>query len=102
MKGKRKEGRKEQEKEEKTDIKNVDSEKSTTKDKIRQSLFTTPQDNNKTFHIRQAEVFHRIMNGENIILSAPTSFGKSLIIEALVASNDFDNTIEPKFYIYFL
>jgi hypothetical protein len=71
----------------------MDKENSTTKDKIRQSLFTTPQDNGKTFHIRQAEVFHRIMNGENIILSAPTSFGKSLIIEALVASNEFDNMV---------
>ncbi|HDF8080837.1 TPA: DEAD/DEAH box helicase [Vibrio parahaemolyticus] len=71
----------------------VDKENSTTKDKIRQSLFTTPQDNEKTFHIRQAEVFHRIMSGENIILSAPTSFGKSLIIEALVASNEFNNIV---------
>ncbi|GFD85440.1 hypothetical protein KUL150_14990 [Alteromonas sp. KUL150] len=71
----------------------MDRKNSTTKDKIKQSLFTTPQDNGKTFHIRQAEVFHRIMNGENIILSAPTSFGKSLIIEALVASNEFDNIV---------
>lgn len=71
----------------------VDKDNSTTKDKIRQSLFTTPQDHEKTFHIRQAEVFHRIMNGENIILSAPTSFGKSLIIEALVASHEFDNMV---------
>ncbi|EGQ9205191.1 TPA: DEAD/DEAH box helicase [Vibrio cholerae] len=71
----------------------VDKEKSTTKDKIRQSLFTTPQDNEKTFHIRQAEVFHRLINGENIVLSAPTSFGKSLIIEALVASNEFNNMV---------
>ena len=71
----------------------IDKENSTTKDKIRQSLFTTPHDNQKTFHIRQAEVFHRIMNGENIVLSAPTSFGKSLIIEALVASNEFNNIV---------
>lgn len=71
----------------------IDKESSSTKDKIRQSLFTTPQDNKKTFHIRQAEVFHRIMNGENIVLSAPTSFGKSLIIEALVASNEFNNIV---------
>ncbi|OBU31955.1 DEAD/DEAH box helicase [Photobacterium phosphoreum] len=71
----------------------IDLENSTTKDKIRQSLFTTPQDNAKTFHIRQAEAFHRIMNGENIVLSAPTSFGKSLIIEALIASNEFNNIV---------
>ncbi|WP_067215606.1 DEAD/DEAH box helicase [Marinomonas gallaica] len=71
----------------------VDKSNSTSKDKFRRSLFTTPQDESKTFHIRQAEVFHRIMNSENVILSAPTSFGKSLIIEALVASNEFNNIV---------
>ena len=63
------------------------------KDKLRRVIFTTPQDEDMVFHIRQAEVFHRIMNGENVILSAPTSFGKSLIIEALVASNEFENIV---------
>ncbi|SFO00295.1 DEAD/DEAH box helicase [Xenorhabdus japonica] len=71
----------------------VDKESNTSKDKFRRSIFTTPQDEEKTFHIRQAEVFHRIMSGENVILSAPTSFGKSLIIEALVASNEFNNIV---------
>ncbi|HDM8165924.1 TPA: DEAD/DEAH box helicase [Vibrio harveyi] len=71
----------------------VDKSNSTSKDKFRRSLFTTPHDESKTFHIRQAEVFHRIMNGENVILSAPTSFGKSLIIESLVASNEFNNIV---------
>lgn len=71
----------------------VDNQENTSKDILRRSLFTTPQDKNKTFHIRQAEVFHRIINGENIILSAPTSFGKSLIIEALVATHEFNNIV---------
>ncbi|GKX62806.1 hypothetical protein SOASR032_13750 [Pragia fontium] len=71
----------------------VDKKNNTSKDKFRDVIFTTPQDEAKTFHIRQAEVFHRIMKGENIILSAPTSFGKSLIIEALVASNEFNNIV---------
>lgn len=65
----------------------------TSKDLFRRSIFTTPQDENKIFHIRQAEVFHRIINGENIILSAPTSFGKSLIIEALIATRKFTNIV---------
>lgn len=71
----------------------IDDKKNSSKDKLRRLLFTTPQDESKTFHIRQAEVFHRIINGENIILSAPTSFGKSLIIEALVATHEFDNIV---------
>ncbi|HBJ3897588.1 DEAD/DEAH box helicase [Acinetobacter baumannii] len=63
------------------------------KDKLRKEIFTTPQDDSKVFHIRQAEVFHRIMSGENVILSAPTSFGKSLIIEAIVSSLEFNNIV---------
>jgi hypothetical protein len=37
------------------------------------------------FHIEQALVFHKLAEGRSIILSAPTSFGKSLLIDALVA-----------------
>ncbi|MFX8668623.1 DEAD/DEAH box helicase, partial [Acinetobacter baumannii] len=33
------------------------------------------------------------MSGENVILSAPTSFGKSLIIEAIVSSLEFNNIV---------
>jgi DEAD/DEAH box helicase/Helicase conserved C-terminal domain len=36
------------------------------------------------FHRPQAEVFRAIDAGENVVLSAPTSFGKSLIIDAIV------------------
>lgn len=69
------------------------TENKSAKDMFRANLFTTPQDEEKVFHIRQAEVFHRIMNGENVILSAPTSFGKSLIIEAIIASKVFNNIV---------
>ncbi|MEZ9280693.1 DEAD/DEAH box helicase [Vibrio cyclitrophicus] len=65
----------------------------TPKDNLIDSLFSIPQDRSKTFHIKQAEVFNRIVSGENIILSAPTSFGKSLVVEALVASDIFDNLV---------
>jgi hypothetical protein len=42
------------------------------------------------FHREQAEVYRRILEGQNIILSAPTSFGKSRIIDALIAEGRFD------------
>ena len=32
------------------------------------------------FHIEQALVFHKLAEGRSIILSAPTSFGKSLVM----------------------
>jgi hypothetical protein len=43
------------------------------------------------FHREQAHVFRRLMNGDNVILSAPTSFGKSKIIDAVIASGKHDN-----------
>lgn len=45
------------------------------------------------FHRQQYQVYSSISEGENVVLSAPTSFGKSLIIEALVASRQFDNIV---------
>lgn len=41
------------------------------------------------FHRAQGEVYRSLLAGENVILSAPTSFGKSLIIDAIVATGKF-------------
>ncbi|MGQ1948059.1 DEAD/DEAH box helicase [Geofilum sp. OHC36d9] len=46
---------------------------------------------NIVFHHAQAEVYYSLMKGENIVLSAPTSFGKSLIIDAVIATNKYIN-----------
>lgn len=46
---------------------------------------------NIVFHHAQAEVYYSLMRGENIVISAPTSFGKSLIIDAVVASKKHNN-----------
>jgi hypothetical protein len=43
------------------------------------------------FHSEQAMVYERLLAGENVVLSAPTSFGKSLVIDAVLANRDFDN-----------
>lgn len=43
------------------------------------------------FHREQAEVYQRLMDGGSVILSAPTSFGKSKIIDAIIASERFRN-----------
>jgi hypothetical protein len=45
------------------------------------------------FHAPQARVYWELMQGTNVILSAPTSFGKSLIIDAVVLSNRFRNIL---------
>ena len=41
------------------------------------------------FHRVQAQVYWHLVEGENIILSAPTSFGKSLIIDALIDTGQY-------------
>jgi len=45
------------------------------------------------FHRVQAQIFRRLMAGERIALSAPTSFGKSLIIDGVLASGKFSNVV---------
>ena len=48
---------------------------------------------NIVFRHAQAEVYYTLLRGENVILSAPTSFGKSLIIDSIIASQKHSNII---------
>ena len=41
-------------------------------------------------HSMQGKVYRALCDGANIILSAPTSFGKSLLIDAMIASRRFE------------
>ena len=50
-------------------------------------------DRDIVFHVEQGEVYRGLMDGESYVLSAPTSFGKSLIIDALLASGKFNNVV---------
>lgn len=43
------------------------------------------------FHSTQAQVYARLMDGDTVILTAPTSFGKTLIVDALVVGGEYDN-----------
>ena len=44
-------------------------------------------------HSAQARVLRKLIAGESIILSAPTSFGKSLLIDITIAAKDFRNIV---------
>lgn len=48
---------------------------------------------NFVFHAMQQEIYQRLLSGENVILSAPTSFGKSAITDALVASRKWKHIV---------
>ncbi|HEX5308684.1 MAG TPA: DEAD/DEAH box helicase [Solirubrobacteraceae bacterium] len=50
-------------------------------------------DGSVVLHAAQAGVYARLLAGDNVILSAPTSFGKSLVIDAVLASGKFDNVL---------
>lgn len=44
-------------------------------------------------HHPQAVVYRTLLQGESVVLSAPTSFGKSLVIDALLASGNYNNVV---------
>ena len=45
------------------------------------------------FHQEQYPIYQKILNGKNVVLSAPTSFGKSKIIDAFIAKGVFKNIV---------
>lgn len=47
----------------------------------------------KFHHDEQSNIVSKIFNRENLVVSAPTSFGKSLLIEEIVASCSYKNIV---------
>jgi hypothetical protein len=45
------------------------------------------------WHRAQAEVYAHLMDGGNVVLTAPTSFGKSRIIDELLRSGRYENVV---------
>lgn len=60
---------------------------------IRKCYYESSYLPNIYLHASQKKISEMIFNHENIVLSAPTSFGKSLLIEEIVASEKFDNIV---------
>ncbi len=67
----------------------IDTETADTSELIIANAATYPELDNVTLHRRQLEVLDALRSGRNIILSAPTSFGKSLLIDALLLEKRF-------------
>lgn len=44
-------------------------------------------------HSKQAQVYRALIDGLNVILSAPTSFGKSLLIDTIIASKSYNRLV---------
>ncbi|WP_274307018.1 DEAD/DEAH box helicase [Solibacillus daqui] len=60
---------------------------------IRVSYHNSENIGNITLHSEQKNILNLIEKRNNLILSAPTSFGKSLLIEEIIASLNYNNII---------
>jgi hypothetical protein len=45
------------------------------------------------FHEPQTRIYRTLLEGNNVVLSAPTSFGKSLVTDAIIATEKFKNIL---------
>lgn len=61
--------------------------------RIRQEYHRSDYIFDKTLHSKQKELSNLVFSKQNVIVSAPTSFGKSLLIEEIVASNIYSNIV---------
>ena len=64
-----------------------------TSSNIRMTSSRSPNIEGKFFHDEQKNVLGYLRMGKNLIVSAPTSFGKSLLIEEVIASGRFKNIV---------
>lgn len=53
-------------------------------DRVARESFRSDSDPELIFHIEQLRIFRSLMEGKNVVASAPTSFGKSLIIDSML------------------
>lgn len=44
-------------------------------------------------HSSQSRILRKLIDGESVILSAPTSFGKSLLIDVVISEKNFSNIV---------
>lgn len=62
-------------------------------DSLIRQVYHHSENLNKYLHEDQRHLLSLLNSDKNVIVSAPTSFGKSLLIEEFVASNKFENLI---------
>lgn len=67
----------------------IDTEIADISDAFVAEAVTAPELGGITFHREQVIALNTLLNGKNLILSAPTSFGKSLLIDALLATGRY-------------
>jgi hypothetical protein len=67
----------------------IDKEAADYRDAMVADAVTVDELDGITFHREQIAALNTLLSGKNLILSAPTSFGKSILIDALLASGRY-------------
>lgn len=67
----------------------IDKDDAATTDLLLAETVTVPELDGVILHREQVAALNELLAGRNLILSAPTSFGKSLLIDALLASGKY-------------
>jgi hypothetical protein len=62
----------------------VDDTAASYADRIARESFRSKSDPQLVFHVEQQRIFRSLLEGKNVVASAPTSFGKSLIIDSML------------------
>jgi hypothetical protein len=62
----------------------IDTSVASLSDLIAREAFRSESDPDLVFHIEQQRIFNSLLLGKNVVASAPTSFGKSLIIDSMI------------------
>ncbi|MBV9448663.1 MAG: DEAD/DEAH box helicase [Streptosporangiaceae bacterium] len=62
-------------------------------DRLAYEAHRPPGADDLVFHAKQAEVYRLLADGHNVVLSAPTSFGKSLIIDGIIATGRYTTIV---------
>lgn len=69
------------------------ADKARLKDILAKEFYRSPSGRDFFMHRAQYEVLQRLLAGSSLILSAPTSFGKSFVIDELLLSNRYRNVL---------
>jgi hypothetical protein len=67
----------------------IDTRYADTTDALIAEAVTSPELGGVTLHREQVRALNSLLEGKNLILSAPTSFGKSLLVDALLATDRY-------------
>jgi hypothetical protein len=68
----------------------IDKEVADHRDALIAGAVTVPELGNITLHREQIEALNILLSGRNLILSAPTSFGKSILVDILLLSGRYN------------